>query len=221
MKPVVVLLHGLARTHRSMTGLARDLERHGHEVWSRTYPSRRGSIAELARDIAGRVRQEIGDRPVVGVTHSMGGILARYMARDLDWRGLVMLAPPNRGSRVAAALADSPLFRWFYGPAAGELGAQLDAADWPPPPRPVAVIAGTRGPSIGNAPSWLIAALRLLPPGEPNDGTVTVAETRLPDMVAFAEVPASHTFLMNHPTTRALIHRFLARGDFGEAAGPR
>jgi triacylglycerol lipase len=214
--PTVVLLHGLARTHRSMAGLARWLEGHGHPTWSRSYPSRRSSIAELAAQIAGRIRVELGDRPVLGVTHSMGGILARHMADQLDWRGLVMLAPPNQGSLVAARLGHSPLFRWFYGPAGAELGRPGHAADWPPPPAPFAVIAGTVGPSLGNAPSWLVGALRLMPPGEVHDGTVTVAETRLPGMVAFAEVPASHTFLMNHPTSRALIRRFLERGDFGD-----
>jgi triacylglycerol lipase len=200
-----------------MAGLARYLEREGFETWSRSYPSRRGSIAELATDIAGRIRADVGRRPVLGVTHSMGGILARYIGDALDWRGLVMLAPPNNGSRVAAALAVNPLFRWFYGPAVAELGALVAAADWPPPPAPVAVIAGTLGPSAGNAPSWLINALGLLPPGQPHDGTVTVGETRLPQMVAFAEVPASHTFLMDHPVARELVRRFLVRGDFAEA----
>jgi pimeloyl-ACP methyl ester carboxylesterase len=217
--PTVVLLHGLARTHRSMSGLARYLERLGYPTWSRTYPSRRGSLAALAARIAERIAIELGDRPLVGVTHSMGGILARHMADRLPWRGLVMLAPPNQGSRVAATLAANPVFRWFYGPAGGELG--VDAPPWPAPPAPFAVIAGTRGPSLGNAPSWLVGALRLLPPGEPNDGTLTVAETRLPGMVGFAEVPASHTFLMDHPAARALVRRFLERGDFGADYDPR
>jgi triacylglycerol lipase len=216
MKPTVVLLHGLGRSHRSLGGLERFIARLGYETWSRSYPSRRSSIAELAATVAGRIRIEVGDRPVIGVSHSMGGILARHMADALDWRGLVMLAPPNQGSRVAAALGGNPMFRWLFGPAGVELGAALRAEPWPPPPLPFAVIAGTVGPSLGNAPSWLVGALGLMPSGEPHDGTVTVAETRLPGMGDFAEVPASHTWLMNHPATRELVRRFLAHGDFSE-----
>jgi pimeloyl-ACP methyl ester carboxylesterase len=216
MPPTVVLLHGLGRTRRSMAGLARHLERAGYATWSPGYPSRRDSIARIAADVVARARSELGDRPVVGVTHSLGGIVARQIGPALDSRGLVMLAPPNQGSQVAAALARQPWFRWIVGPAGGELGATEAALDWPAPPAPFAVIAGTGGASIGNAPSWMIRALRLLPPGAPNDGTLAVAETTLPEMRAYAEVPAGHTSLMNHPRTRALVVRFLAHGDFAD-----
>jgi triacylglycerol lipase len=208
--PAVVLLHGIGRTHRSMGPLRRFIAGLGYATWSRTYPSRRMSIGALAEEVTGWIRRDLGERPLVGVTHSMGGILVRYM-RQLPWRGVVMLAPPNQGSVVAARLARSPIYRWVYGPAGGELG---EPRDWPPPPEPFAIVAGTRGPSWGNLPSLLIRGLRLLPAGEPHDGTVRVAETRLDGMVAFAEVEASHTFLMNHPATRELVRRFLASGRF-------
>lgn len=217
MKPTVVFLHGLARTHRSMSALRRHVERRGYRTWSRTYPSRRLAVTDLARDVADSIRRDVGPHPLVGVTHSLGGILARHMADLLPWQGLVMLAPPNSGSRVAAALSQSPLFRWYFGPAGAELG---DPSAWPAPPEPFAVIAGTRGATLGNVPSWMISALNLLPPGEPSDGTVTVAETRLPGMCGFASVNASHTWLMNHPTTQSLVMYFLEHRRFPpDAAG--
>jgi pimeloyl-ACP methyl ester carboxylesterase len=217
-RPAVVLLHGLGRTHRSMNPLRRHVESLGYTTWSRTYPSRRASIGAIADEVAGWIRSDLGDRPLVGVTHSMGGILVRYMRDRLPWRGVVMLAPPNQGSVVAAQLGQSPLFRWVYGPAARELG---DGADWPPPPEPFAVVAGTRGPSWGNLPSLLIRGMRLMPAGEPHDGTVRVVETRLDGMVSFAEVDASHTFLMNHPATRDLVGRFLKTGRFTDGGAAR
>ena len=210
-RPTVVLLHGLARTHRSMDGLRRFVESLGYPTWSRTYPSRRGAIEELAAAVAGQIREEVGERPVLAVTHSMGGILVRYMREMLAWQGAVMLAPPNQGSQVASAMVRSRLYRWVYGPAGRDL---CDASRWPPPPAPFAVIAGTSGATIGNPPSWVIAGLRLMPAGERHDGTVLVRETRLTGMSGFAEVPASHTYLMNHPETRALIARFLAERRF-------
>jgi triacylglycerol lipase len=208
--PAVVLLHGLGRTHRSMSPLRRYIEGLGYPTWSRTYPSRRRTIGALAEEMMDWIRRDLGERPLVGVTHSLGGILVRYM-RPLPWRGVVMLAPPNQGSVVAARLACKVLFRWAYSPAGRELG---DPGDWPPPPEPFAIVAGTRGPSWGNLPSWLIHGMRIMPAGDRHDGTVRVAETRLDGMVAFAEVEASHTFLMNHPATRELVRSFLATGRF-------
>lgn len=215
-KPTVVLLHGLGRSHRSLARLRRYVEELGYPTWSASYPSRRRSIAELSAAVAARIAEEVGARPLIGITHSLGGILVRHLG-DLDWRGLVMLAPPNQGSAVAARMSAGRMFRWWLGPAGGDLVTER-AVDWPPPPAPFAVIAGTAGATVSNVPSWLIGALRILPKGEPHDGTVTVAETRLPGMVDFAEVAASHTFLMNHPQTRELVRRYLAHGDFAERA---
>ena len=210
MKPTVVFLHGMARTHRSLAGLRLHVANAGYSTWARTYPSRRMPLGELAAEVAGWIRRDVGG-PVVAVTHSLGGILARHMNDLVAWHSVVMLAPPNAGSRVAARLLGHPLYRWFYGPAGQQLAR---AGDWPQLRAPVAVIAGTRGASLGNVPSWVTAALALLPRGEPSDGTVTVAETRLPEMAAFAEVDASHTWLMDHPQTRRLVLEFLATGRF-------
>ncbi len=209
-RPTVVLLHGLARTGRSMAGLRRALESQGWPTWACTYPSRRLGIAELAQDVADRVKAEVPG-PVVAVTHSLGGILVRHMGENLPLQRVVMLAPPNDGSHVAQAFASYALFRWFYGPA----GQQVVRADaWPVPPCPFGVIAGTRAISPWNPISWATRGLGLLPAGEPSDGTVTVAETRHVQMADFATVAASHTWIMDDPQARALIVQFLEQGRF-------
>ena len=120
-----------------------------------------------------------------------------------------MLAPPNRGSQLAAGLANNPLYAWFYGPAGTELA---DGAAWPPPPAPFAVIAGTRSLALTNPSSWTVG--RRFPPGTPNDGTVAVEETRLPEMRAFAEVDATHTWIMNDERVKQLVVEFLRTGRF-------
>jgi triacylglycerol lipase len=212
-KPTVVLLHGLARTHRSVARLRRHLEAAGYPTWARTYPSRARPIAELAADTAARIRADLGDGPLDAVTHSLGGILLRHMAALLPWRRAVMLAPPNGGSRVALAFRDHPLYRWFYGPAGQEVTHPVDEA-WPAPSGEFAVIAGTRGNSVENPVSWVTRGLHLLD-GVPSDGTVAVDETRLPGMRDFATVDVSHTVIMNDPRVRDLVVRFLERGSFG------
>jgi hypothetical protein len=195
--------------------LRRHIEEAGFETWARTYPSRRVPLAELAADVGQRIREDHPNRPILGVTHSMGGIIARHLHDTLPWQGLVMLAPPNQGSRVVSHLKGSRLFRWYFGPAGQALG---DPENWPPPPRPTAVIAGSRGPSIGNPPSWLTSGFSLLDPEEPHDGTLTLSETRHPDVVDYALVEASHTWIMNHPHAQELVVRFLRHGHFGETA---
>jgi pimeloyl-ACP methyl ester carboxylesterase len=213
MKPLVVLLHGLARSHGSLSTLDAHLRANGFDTIARTYPSRRRPIAELADDIATWLADAAGDRPLHAVTHSMGGVVARHLHDPrLRWQRIVMLAPPNRGSRLAAGLADNALFRWFFGPAGSELG---DGSQWPRPPVPVAVIAGTRNLALGNPTSWTVG--RRFPAGVRNDGTVAVDETKLDaaDMAAFAEVDATHTWIMNAPHTLQLVTEFLRDGVFG------
>jgi hypothetical protein len=208
--PLVVLLHGLARRHGSMRKLAAHLEANGFETLTRTYPSRRQSIGELATSIADWLVDAAGDRPLYAVTHSLGGILVRHLHDPrLRWQRIVMLAPPNRGSRIAAGLANNPVFRWFYGPAGSELA---DGSAWPQPPAPFAVIAGTRRLALTNPTSW--TAGRRFAPGTRSDGTVAVDETQLPGMAAFAEVDATHTWIMNDPNAHRLVVEYLRDGVF-------
>lgn len=211
MKPVVVVLHGLARTHRSVAGLRRAIEAAGWPTWSATYPSRALSIGELAPLMAERIRAEAPAAHYCAVTHSMGGILVRHMRDLLPWQRVVMMAPPNNGSRIGLALREHPLYRWFYGPAGRDL---TEPAAWPAPPSPFGVIAGTRSFSLGNPVSWLTRAREMFPPDSPSDGTVSVEETKLPGMAAFATVDAPHTSIMDHAEARTLALRFLERGEF-------
>lgn len=211
MKPLVVLLHGIARGQGSMAKLGTFLRKRGFETWSQTYPSRRHSIAYLASALTEQLVDVARERPLCAVTHSMGGIVVRHLQDPrLRWSRIVMLAPPNQGSRLAAGLVRNPLFQWFYGPAGLELA---DAAAWPAPPAPFGVIAGTRSLALTNPTSWTIG--RRFPAGVKNDGTVAVDETKLPGMTAFAEVDATHTWIMNAQEARRLTLTYLQNGRFG------
>lgn len=219
--PGVVLLHGLARNAGSMHKLEQALRAAGFKnTRSYDYPSTSLPIAKLARRVASRIRQDFKERPVHAVTHSLGGILLRHIRDDrIRWRRLVMLAPPNRGSAVAAAMMTGA-FRWPFttlmGPAGGELGAvTVPSAHraWPFPPAPFAVIAGTRKRDVKN-PTSVLVSHRVFDDGVDHDGTVAVDETKLDGAAAFTTVDASHTTIMDEPEVHRLVTAFLQRGAF-------
>jgi pimeloyl-ACP methyl ester carboxylesterase len=117
-----------ARTHRSLRRLENALQRAGHRTWAGTYPSRARGIGALAAETAARIRAEAPAERYSAVTHSLGGILVRHMAELLPWRRVVMIAPPNAGSRVGRVFREHPLYRWFYGPAGLDV---TEAEAWP------------------------------------------------------------------------------------------
>lgn len=210
MLPTVVLLHGLARGAGSLAGMGRALQAAGFPVWSCDYSSTSTSIADAADDVCRRIREELPDRELHAVTHSLGGIVVRCLGdRGLDWRRIVMLAPPNRGSRIANMLAGQALFQKAYGLAGVELS---EDRKWPFPPAPFGVIAGTKKRSWTNPTSFLTRFV--LSDDVEHDGTVLVDETKLDGMAAFATVDANHTFIMNDLKAQQLAVRFLLEGVF-------
>lgn len=213
--PVVVLLHGLGRRATMMVRIELALEATGFESLTLGYDSTTDEIPTIAERLADLIHGQCANRPLHVVTHSLGGIVFRHMKDErLDWRRAVLVAPPNGGSAVAAALSDNPIFQALAGPAGGALaGANgVDASAWPYPPCPFGVIAGTRRRSLANPTSWI--SHRIFPKGAEHDGTVAVDETKLDGMAAFATVDASHTMIMDDDRVHALVIKFLKDGVF-------
>jgi len=211
--PIVVLLHGLARSGPSMAPIRAALQRAGFATWTGEYASLTTSIPEAADGLARELREHFPGRELHAVTHSLGGIVVRHLGdRGLHWKRIVMLAPPNRGSQVARSLRDVGVFQGVFGPAGQGLGDAVDVAKpWPYPPAPFAVIAGRRRFSWGNPTSWLSS---LLLPDAEHDGTVLVEETQLEGASAFAIVDASHTSILEDAYAQALTISFLRDGVF-------
>jgi pimeloyl-ACP methyl ester carboxylesterase len=150
-------------------------------------------------------------RRVHFVTHSLGGILVRYYYADhnVDRVGrVVMLAPPNQGSKVSDALRDVPGFDWLNGPAGAQLGKGEDSLPLSlgTPDFEFAVIAGNR--SIDPISSAIL--------DNPDDGKVSVEDTKLEGMSDFRVVEVSHAYIMKDDEVIELVLRFLQTGSFAE-----
>ena len=210
----VVLLHGLARTSRSMDTMRDALVDDGFEVINVDYPSRDHQIEELATIAVNSgisaCRDIEGLENIHFVTHSLGGILVRqYLAGDEipELGRVVMLGPPNQGSVAVDKLGDVPGFNWMNGPAGRQLGTgensvplALGPADFD-----LGIIAGKR--SIDPVTSAVLK--------NPDDGRVTVDETKLDGMNDFVIVDHSHAFMMRMSLPIQLTIRFLRLGNFG------
>ncbi len=210
---VVVVLHGLMRTHHSMKSLQGKLaEQTGREVIRFAYASTRSSIA----DHAAALRQVLEGFPPQTqfsfVGHSMGNIVVRYLIgelqRDGDASGLldrcksmVMFGPPNQGAAIARRLAPTGVFGIVTGKGGMELGPQWEdfVQHLARPPFPFAIIAGDLSENRIQNP---------LVPGS-GDYIVSVEEARLDGAELFETVPVIHSLLMNDETVTKMTVDFL------------
>ncbi len=189
----VILLHGMARTARSMENMKTALIQKGYRVVNLDYPSRRHPIEDLALTFIPVAFNRCDPESVEQihfVTHSLGGILVRYYLAHHELPNIgrvVMLSPPNQGSEVVDKLRNVPGFRLLNGPAGEQLGTdreslplQLPGVDFE-----VGVITGDRTINFINS---------LLIPGK-DDGKVSVERAKLDGMSDFLVTHHTHPFI--------------------------
>ena len=212
---VVVTVHGLGRSRKSMAGIGKYLADEGGFTWINvTYASTRDTIDAHGQALAEIVGQFTEAEEVHFVAHSLGNLVTRRYLADRIGQGnrgprlgrMVMLAPPNQGAQIAEQLHNNELFQLVYGLSGGQLSGGWKAIEQrlATPPFPFGIIAGGRGEGGANNP---------LLTGD-DDFVVTVEETRLPGATDFLVVPVLHTFFMDDPTVRECTLRFLQEGHF-------
>ena len=208
----IVLLHGLARTEKSLTKLEQHLENEGFNVVNVGYPSRDKTIEELSVDVIPTAINDcakLGVSKVHFVTHSMGAILVRYYLQHNDIPNMgrvVMLSPPNKGSEVVDKFKDLSIFKSIYGPAGGQLGTGPDSLPntLGAPNYEVGIITGDK--TINPLFSMLIKGA--------DDGTVSVDSARLDGMKDFLVVSKTHPFIMYDTTVFDQVIAFIRNGSF-------
>lgn len=211
MSQHVVLLHGLARSGRSMRKLAAALEEAGYSPCIVDYPSTSHPLQVLAIEHVLPAIQACAPpgQPVHFVTHSMGGIIVRYLdtaAEQLRIGRVVMLGPPNKGSEVVDRIGDWRLFALINGPAGAQLGTGPDSLprQLGPARFELGIIAGSR--SI----NWINSSMM----DGPDDGKVTISSAKLTDMADCRVMPVTHPMMMRNARVIREVKEFLRNGRF-------
>jgi pimeloyl-ACP methyl ester carboxylesterase len=203
----VILVHGLWMTGSEMSLLKRRLRVHGLGAHQFRYRMLTKSLDHNRELLKSFIEKHNGGGNLHIVGHSLGGVLALQTLRaypELPVETVICLGSP---------LVDSAAGRRVSGVAAGRaiLGRTLPEAIFDEPlsgwsgPQKVGVIAGSRGFGLGNM-------VTIMP--KPNDGVVTVAETRLAGIDDHLELPLGHTALILSAEVAKQCHWFMMHGQF-------
>jgi len=211
----VIYLHGIGRTSRSMRPILEAMPTYGVVHVPFEYPSTRVPIEQAASFLHSLIESLTDVSRISFVVHSMGGLVVRRYLKDHgDPRihRMVMLGTPNSGAELADMLKRNMIFKTVYGPAGQELVTDPNGTigSLPTPTFEFGVIAGGKGDERGFNP---------LLPGD-DDGTVTIASTRLAGASDFLRIPKLHSFLMSDETAIAAVKCFLEHGRFSMERDP-
>jgi pimeloyl-ACP methyl ester carboxylesterase len=192
----VVLIHGMLAGSRSMRSMGNSLVESGFEVIYWSYPTLGHSLQTHGQALADNIRDLLTQQSIDRLhfaTHSMGSIILRVALQQVtipDGSRVVMLAPPNSGSRLTR-LPMGPLATWF--PQLGELSESPDSL--------VNQLPQPDGVEIG-----VMAAQ--------NDRVVDIDRTKLDAQRDHLVVPTTHQRLPSQPDVIDQVLCFLKHGTF-------
>ena len=211
---VLIVLHGLTRTRNGMKPISKHIaENSDITVINMSYASTREKIDKHAEALASIVNHLPEATEIDFLGHSMGNIIVRYYLgqfesqTDSPCRRMVMLAPPNNGSRLARLLQNNLLFKTFWGVSGQDLSRHWDEleAKLATPEFEFGIIAGKRPEKYAlDNPVF----------GEQNDLVVTVEETRLPGATDFLQMDLLHSTMMSDKRVLQAAVSFLENGYF-------
>lgn len=210
----VVLIHGLGRGSGSMTGMQDALLREGYHTVNLGYSSTQDDIETIAKEDYPRALQRcMAFQPEIihFVTHSLGGIILRKalsIGKPENLGRVVMLSPPNKGSKLVDTIGDWWLFQWLTGPAGQQIttGADFKALQLGKADFELGIITGNRHAFFD---SWFAFMI----PGV-DDGKVSVENAQLEGMADFLVTNDSHPFIMNSEYVQKETIHFLQYGKF-------
>jgi pimeloyl-ACP methyl ester carboxylesterase len=201
----MLFVHGLWMNGMEGWWLRHRMEARGYSTQAFSYPSLHATAAQVAVGLVAAIAAL--PPPVHLVGHSLGGLMLLKLFELFPEQPpgrVVLLGSPVAGSHAARSVASWTIGPSLLGPLAlGEI-IQGRTRQWTLP-RDLGVIAGSTSAGLGRLVSHL---------PEPNDGTVTVEETRLAGMTDHLVLPVTHTGMLASASVADHLVRFLETGSF-------
>ena len=214
---IAVCLHGFLRSGLSMVLLARKLQDLGYkEVIFPTHPYHRMPLEKISRRLERQIHQAMKKHNadhVDVITYSMGGLVFRAcLERDIPFRRVLMIAPPNQGAEMAAQIRTLlPVHKLGWDPFAALLPSAIHALQEPASNIEIGILAGIKGNQKGfNS--------RL---STDNDGKVRLEETYLSRNVPHYVVQSRHSMMIVSPKILNISHYFMKNGHFPKENIPK
>jgi pimeloyl-ACP methyl ester carboxylesterase len=214
VEETVVLVHGLWMRGWVMALLGLRLRRCGFHVVAFSYPSVRCSLSQNARRLS-RFAADIAGRRLHFVGHSLGGLVVLQMLAEFPQARsgrVVLMGTPYRTSHSARRMARTALGRGMIGRGLAGLAQWLEQkAHVGTVGCEVGAIAGCRGIGFGR----LLGGLP-----RPNDGVVSVDETRVPGALDHTVLKVSHSGMLVSAAVARQVCAFLKDGHFLQDSKP-
>jgi pimeloyl-ACP methyl ester carboxylesterase len=201
----VVLVHGIWMPGLEMSLLAHRLRQCGFQPFLFSYPSIRCDLKRNAA-LLQRFLQKVEPPVVHYVAHSLGGLLLRQFFHDYPNQRpgrVVTLGTPHGGSQVARRMGRNPFGKALLGQSYKH-GLRGDVPAWAAQ-RELGSIAGNISLGVGRVTGQLTG---------PNDGAVSVDETRVAGMSEHKVFHVNHSGLVFSHEVADAVCRFLHCGHF-------
>jgi len=188
-----------------MQPMAARFRKAGYQTHCFSYPSLQKTPEQNARLLRKAVQSLAANR-LHFVAHSLGGIVLMHyfnLFNETHQGRVVMLGSPIKGSNNAKLINELPVFRWTLGKS-GDQGLLGNIPAWKSK-RQLGMIAGSKRIGVGN----LLGRSKEL-----NDGAVSVAETRIPELTDHIVLPVSHSGMLVSAEVTLQTLYFLENGCF-------
>ncbi|MGJ8673941.1 MAG: esterase/lipase family protein [Rubritalea sp.] len=206
---LVIFMHGLWRSYRSMGPVVQAVTKAGYSTLNIPYPSFKESLEELVGRLHKTVEQERGNYSKIHfVTHSLGGVIIRNYLNSYEHSEssrVVMLAPPLQGSRIVDWLQRARL-NFVLGPAGTFLSTESMVREIASFPEHIEI-----GVIMGNRVR--IPFLHRIIDDE-SDGIVRVETGMAEGLKEFKVIHADHTLITLHQDVLEDVPKFLRTGSF-------
>lgn len=216
-KEMVVLLHGLGRSHLQMKVLERFLKRNHYHVLNINYPSTKQTIKTLAQHIWQTIQTQGNHHSTCHlIGYSLGGVIIQAMLQShpSDHIGkIILLGAPNHGSPIADKFKNHSWFKSAFGPAGVSLGSRGQLIY--PLPKSITQPIGCIASSITGCLS-ITYPLSSFFIEKPHDGRVTTESAQLETMSDYLEIQCPHFYMPFSATIRQPILYFLKNGTFSK-----